>query len=379
MDNIALAQLTALQQNAGLYNTSAAGSTATGGDGFAQLLALILGQTQTGTNGLFSTAQSEDILAGLSDNGKSLTPEQQEQAMQLLMASLLANAQSTAVQPTADLTAAYTTATDTVSQQQLTNIQSLYSLLESAVDTNGNGVIEAEEYQTLLKAVGLQTQSAESTVQGTVQNNASGEDLLLNSRFLNAASEAQKLMDGEEVSTAQQEQAASLTETGETAPVDNTPQSEKLIDGEALRNDLTEEVAKRAQSPSLGNEFTVKLKPEGLGEITVRLTKSDGHISLNIVTGTDYAAKLIASEAGNLAAALKPLDAGIAGIVTAAQQTESYAFAGGGFAQQQNNGFANGSRDNGSANRGAYTDNTVNAAESAAQGSIASSALDTYV
>lgn len=64
------------------------------------------------------------------------------------------------------------------------------------------------------------------------------------------------------------------------------------------------------------NEFVVKLKPEGLGEITVKLTESKNEISLRIVTSSAAVGRMIANDVNALQNALRPLRAQVQEIVT---------------------------------------------------------------
>lgn len=64
------------------------------------------------------------------------------------------------------------------------------------------------------------------------------------------------------------------------------------------------------------NEFVVKLKPEGLGEITVKLTESKNEISLRILTSSAAVGRMIANDVNALQNALRPLRAQVQEIVT---------------------------------------------------------------
>lgn len=85
------------------------------------------------------------------------------------------------------------------------------------------------------------------------------------------------------------------------------------------------------------NEFVVKLKPEGLGEITVKLTESKNEIALRIVTSSTAVGKMIANEVNALQNALRPLRAQVQEIVTvpAAQENAAGAMLTGGQNGQQ--------------------------------------------
>lgn len=56
-------------------------------------------------------------------------------------------------------------------------------------------------------------------------------------------------------------------------------------------------------------EFTIKLKPEGLGEITVHLASAGGKIALSIGVSNEETQRLLNSEMMNLKELLKPYDA----------------------------------------------------------------------
>ncbi len=52
-------------------------------------------------------------------------------------------------------------------------------------------------------------------------------------------------------------------------------------------------------------EFTMKLKPEMLGELTVKMVMTDGKLTMDIITGNQQTAKLIESQIPELRASLK--------------------------------------------------------------------------
>lgn len=74
------------------------------------------------------------------------------------------------------------------------------------------------------------------------------------------------------------------------------------------------------------NEFIVKLKPEGIGEVVVKLSENKERISLSIFTSSEQTAKLITNEVLSLQNALRPLHAEVEQItVTPNGQTAEYA------------------------------------------------------
>lgn len=89
-----------------------------------------------------------------------------------------------------------------------------------------------------------------------------------------------------------------------------------IPDGEELaqqvKNSIFENVAKGK------NEFVVRLKPEGIGEIVVKLSEDKERISLSILTTSTQTARLISNEVAALQNALKPLNAEVQEITTIA-------------------------------------------------------------
>lgn len=71
------------------------------------------------------------------------------------------------------------------------------------------------------------------------------------------------------------------------------------------------------------NEFTIKLKPEGLGAITVKMTELAGKISLTIITSTQQAQNALSGELNSLKEALRPYNAEVQQIV---QSNDTAAF-----------------------------------------------------
>lgn len=65
------------------------------------------------------------------------------------------------------------------------------------------------------------------------------------------------------------------------------------------------------------NEFVVRLKPEGIGEIVVKLSEDKSKIILSIFTASTQTAKLISNEVASLQNALRPLHAEVQQITVA--------------------------------------------------------------
>lgn len=103
------------------------------------------------------------------------------------------------------------------------------------------------------------------------------------------------------------------------APVTSGASLEEQLqvpDGEELADQVKAGIF---QNVSQGkNEFVVRIKPEGIGEITVKLSEAKDRISLTIVAANEQTAKLISNEVLALQNALRPLNAEVQEITTAA-------------------------------------------------------------
>lgn len=72
-------------------------------------------------------------------------------------------------------------------------------------------------------------------------------------------------------------------------------------------------------------EFVVKLKPEGLGEITVKMAEIGSKISLTITTSSEQTGRMLSAELGALKEALRPYNADVQEVVSGTSQA-SYFF-----------------------------------------------------
>ena len=73
------------------------------------------------------------------------------------------------------------------------------------------------------------------------------------------------------------------------------------------------------------NEFVVRLEPEGIGEIVVKLSEDKNRISLSILTTSTQTARLINNEVAALQSALRPLQAQVEEVtVMSSEQAAQY-------------------------------------------------------
>lgn len=72
-------------------------------------------------------------------------------------------------------------------------------------------------------------------------------------------------------------------------------------------------------------EFVVRLKPDGMGEIEVRFTEDKNAVSLRIITSSAAVGRMLANDVAQLQNALRPLNAQVQEIVTVPQANEANA------------------------------------------------------
>ena len=94
------------------------------------------------------------------------------------------------------------------------------------------------------------------------------------------------------------------------------------------------------QNIDLGKqEFVVKLRPEGLGEITVKLMEQDQKINLSILASNPQVAKMLETNLTELQNALKPYNANVQEVMQQYTGAEQFSQ---GFAGQQGQQYSNG-------------------------------------
>lgn len=87
----------------------------------------------------------------------------------------------------------------------------------------------------------------------------------------------------------------------------------KVPDGEEIAAQVKTGILENAAKGR--NEFVVKLKPDGIGEIVVKFSENRDKIALSIFTTDTQTARLISSEIASLQSALRPLQAEVQEVV----------------------------------------------------------------
>ena len=223
--------------------------------------------------------------------------------------------------------------------------------------------------------------NAQATVNAASTDENAGDESLLSQQqsYSRTIARAKELLTKTASSDTEESQSAdklhsSLGASKTVTPFELQLQNAAKTESAPLTQQLTEGLKSNL---SLGkSEFTMSLKPESLGEITVKLTEEAGRSVLTITTASAATAKLLNSDLDALKAAMAPLNVRVNEAVTqtaAPQQSGSQLFdmAGQQFAgQQQQQQFAQqfAARQNGSYNSaGRQTgDETLYTAQAAA-------------
>ncbi len=291
-------------------------------DIFAALFAQLLGET-----GELESQNAGELIAGLLDNGSGKKQEDDPNliAMQMMAQSLIAPQaldMPLMQQNAADLLNAVQAAGDTtVDAAALAQ-----TLLEAAAPQQSERPEEKKDdaWDALLEtltAAWEHTDDAGETPLTTVTGNLTDQV-----RFQSALRSVRETL-------------AEKPRTQETPALD----VEALQQSVNSRQFLTESAAVKQETPDIRdvaeqlktgildnvrqgkNEFVVKLKPAGLGEITVKFTESKNEIALRIITSSTSVGRMIANDVATLQNALRPLRAEVQEIVTVPPSNQSYA------------------------------------------------------
>lgn len=144
-------------------------------------------------------------------------------------------------------------------------------------------------------------------------------------QFQNAVSEAKKNLGSRQIETAEVDVEAlqSQVSSGKFQNASQISLKRALSDLDA--KDLTDQVKTgiRQNLADGKGEFVVKLRPDGMGEITVKLVEKESRMTLSIVASSPQVAKLLANEAAQLQSALRPLQVEVREIAAASQPFEA--------------------------------------------------------
>jgi flagellar hook-length control protein FliK len=171
----------------------------------------------------------------------------------------------------------------------------------------------------------------ESARQNLSPQNETGGDTDAHRQFYHSVQEAKKLIQSEKTQAKENpaepvdiQKLQRLADEGKFQPILTAKSAvSQGADLDSIISQLKPEFD--GMSTKGKNEFVVKLKPEGLGDITVKMVETQGRIGLHITATDPQVAKLLAQGAGQLRETLRPYHADIQEILheqTFAQQQD---------------------------------------------------------
>lgn len=210
----------------------------------------------------------------------------------------------------------------------------LLSQLQQTIDT-ADALTPANTNSSTAFAAALQTMKSQSEANAAVltavfSNSASDEASVLQgqSQFNRAVSQVQQLLkstgedsfetveiDFEDLQKKVDSGAffspfANAANTGVTAASDEV---HKPLSTQDIFNQIKTSVTQHTQEGA--SDFTIKLNPEGLGEITVKLLEDGGKVTLSLAASNANVQRLLSSELNNLRDIMRPYNVEVAQVV----------------------------------------------------------------
>ncbi|MEG0692867.1 MAG: flagellar hook-length control protein FliK [Oscillospiraceae bacterium] len=213
------------------------------------------------------------------------------------------------------------------------SMDELNAILSNGIQTSSQKTKQFDTFgfQRQMQGFGDTKQMQLETVLNTAnsEESESSSELLFNGNmnFQNAVMQAQKLMKGqskESMDSLDDLSADALQQAIGQSKFD-TVLNEKQMSTTAQTpldiTDLAQQVKNGLSNSALGNqkEFSVKLKPEGLGEVTIKLMESQSKLSVSIVTATSEVAKLLNNELSTLRETMRAMQIEVKDVIVQPQ------------------------------------------------------------
>ena len=283
------------------------GQQASGSDAFLSILQQRAGEAFPLQGGIMDSAAMKLLLG---QNMQKNEKEGTEFASQIMAELMLGGTPEALAFPQVPNDAAATNfqTTQALSQAMPNLIQDSQGLLGVPTEKFTQAVrTEAPEellQQVQVKSTVISTEQGMTTDSGNMQGQ---EELLSFSALLDAKKQLGSqpgARDSEEAFPIDIDQLQQQVDAGRFSPAHGT---KGLENSEPDQADVLSQVKQGiANSLRIGkNEFVVKLKPEGLGEITVKMVESDSKIMLSIITSSAQVAKLLGSSITELSQSLR--------------------------------------------------------------------------
>lgn len=143
----------------------------------------------------------------------------------------------------------------------------------------------------------------------------SGEKLLEDHRFSEAVLKAQKEMKPIKKQEVDVEKLQADVNIGRFLNIERTSAGSAKSLEAAILEQVKDAVLQGVEQKN--DNFTIRLSPEGLGDITIKMTEKEGRILLSIAASDSEAASAISKNAGALQNSLKPLQAEVIEVTVA--------------------------------------------------------------
>ena len=274
-----------------------------GGDGNA-FMQQLMGAMQLGDADAFMQILSENIVSD--ENLSEDFMKNNVQAMQMMLAELMgvmSNVNNYAV-------AEYETTEQIVLETEKNPIMDIIINLKDKISTN-----DTEPKDELIKFVDELSEKLNVEVVAVPKNEKKEENIFKG--FDKNVAIAKKNMGDSKIKTATNSDLAALGSMS-NANVHNVVSKDvdlSKISAKVIVNQIETGIKEGIKQKD--NNLVIKLRPEGLGEVTVKMTEVGGKITLDIVTASQYARNALNTEIDALRENLKQYNAEIASLATA--------------------------------------------------------------
>ncbi len=382
MENVSLRQaINAKLQANGVGSTSVMNIQ---GEGFQDVWAMIFASLQGGVpstleQGANAMQNVEQMLPFMNTDDQDVTQEQLL-AMEELAAALMAIAQfenPTVLAQGEDQAANLGQLVSGMSKQQLNKIYELFNQVKNSDNEqqqqNAENLFEKTVIEIFNNLKNVQSQQyvgvnqAKAMLYNFNQNMQTAQKLVKTN-----------LQDDDMQGTLSIAQLQQIVDGQSTTSAENANLAQPKID----MQDMIDNLKQSLSTKTAGDEFSLKLKPEGMGEIIVKLVQtSDKGIQMNIIASNENVAKALSQDISQLQQALKPVNASVETIVAQTNGQSAY----GAFDSNTNMFNQNSHQQRFSRNtKNALSSNTIVFGENStvlnvANGNRLQTSLDTYI
>ena len=359
----------------------------TSGSGQLSELTALLQNSSAGMTALLNT-----MLNGETGAGSQLTTISAEALAKLLNAE----AMNTSAQAAANITLVTQSNAQTAlysdQLKQATNLSDMLALSAQSTDAAGTIAISSDALAQMTKLLGL---SDKNELQSLLKNSGieviSGEAVSAQDGLSEAIVKAKQMLSGYLTQQTDQDEIDVDNLQNELAKASTTTLFELSLKSAGETTDVStlEQITDGIkQNISLGKkEFTIKLTPETLGEITVKLVEAEGKATLTITTANEQAAKIINKEIDALREAVAPMNVEVRNAVTSTNESagghmQQYNMSGQQFAEQQFTGqqnFLQMTQTSSGQNENQASDDIYALSQATQMTALASNRLDAYI